>query len=161
MAVVEAKEEKKTKVVQENRVDERIMEPGDYEITKETTFDVQIHLKKSGSRWVIQDRASSSGVTQKVVFRMWDYDEMVGMRKMSMSYDSVKRMHMIDNDALNRLKVQKLLISWTFGEDNPRLKLHHVQGAMTDESWEAFKRLQPNIITYILDRANGVYEFNA
>lgn len=159
MAVVQAKEEVKKDVPKEDRLDERIMEPGDYEITKDTTFDVDIKLKKQGPRWLIV--SSDEDVAHKVVFRMWNYDEMVEMRKMSMSYDSSKRMHMIDNDALNRLKIQKLLVSWTFGDENPRLKLNHVQGVMTDESWETFKRLQPNIITFILDGANSVYEFNS
>jgi len=159
MAVVKAKKEKKKSVPDENRLDERIMEPGKYEITRDTTFDVKIKLKEMGSRWVIVTKEED--VVHTVVFRMWNYDEMVEMRKMSMSYDSSKRMHMIDNDSLNRLKVQKLLISWTFGEDNPRLKLHRIQGVLTDESWEVFKRLQASIITYILDSANSVYEFNS
>ena len=159
MAVVQAKEEVKKDVPEKERLDERIMEPGDYEITRDTVFEVKIKLKKKGSRWVVVN--SGEDVIHKVVFRMWNYEEMVEMRKMSMSYDSSKRMHMIDNDALNRLKVQKLLISWTFGDDNPRLKLHHVQGVMTDESWSVFKKLQPNIITQILDGANSVYEFNS
>lgn len=159
MAVVEKKEEKKKKVPEKNRLDEKLMEPGDYEVTRDTTFDIKIKLKKSKGRWLVV--SSGEDVIQEVVFRMWNYDEMVEMRKMSMSYDSSKRMHMIDNDALNRIKIQKLLISWTFGDNNPRLKLNHTQGVMTDESWDAFKKLQPNIITYILDGANSVFEFNS
>ena len=160
MAVVEAKPEKKSDKPAADRVDERIMKPGDYEVTPETTFEVEVHLRKSGSRWVVVEGAGKDIVTHKVVFRMWTYDEMVEMRKMSTTYDSVRRVHMIDNDALNRLKVQKLMVSWTFGDDNPRLKMHKVQGVLTDESWETFKKLQPNIISHILERANGAYEFN-
>ena len=91
---------------------------------------------------------------------MWGYDEMVDMKKMATSYDATKRMHTIDNDLLNRLKVQKLIVSWTFGNDNPRLKIQHVNGVMTDESWNAFKLLQTNISTYLLDEMNKVYELN-
>ena len=161
MAVVQPKDDKKKNDVKnEPRVDERLMEPGDYEITSDVTFDVDIYLKKEGSRWMVVDKGMKDAIEHKVVFRMWNYDEMVEMRKMCTSYDSNKRMHMIDNDALNRLKVQKLMVSWTFGNDNPRLKLHRIQGTLTDESWGAFKRLQPNIITTILDKANRVYEFN-
>jgi hypothetical protein len=97
---------------------------------------------------------------ETVTFRMWSYDEMVEMRKMATTYDQIKRIHMIDHDALNQLKVQRLMIDWTFGKDNPRLKLHHVNGVLVDEAWAAFKRLQSNIISFIFDRMNRVYELN-
>lgn len=160
MATVQAKPEKNKPVQKHDRVDERLMEPGDYEVTPETTFDVDIKLKKVGTRWAIMASDGVDVVNHKVVFRLWNYNEMVEMRKMSMNFDSTRRVHMIDNDALNRLKVQKLLVSWTFGDDNPRLKLHHVQGVLTDEAWGVFKRLQANIISYILERANNVFEYN-
>ena len=162
MAVVQPRDDKKDRkpAKTEPRVDERIMEPGEYEITPDITFDVDVYIQKSGTRWVVVEGKGKGVVHHKIVFRMWNYDEMVEMRKMCTSYDANKRMHMIDNDALNRLKIQKLMISWTFGDENPRLKLHRLQGVLTDESWNAFKKLQPNIITNIFDKANRVYEFN-
>jgi hypothetical protein len=91
---------------------------------------------------------------------MWTYDEMADMKKMATSYDGLKRVHMIDNDSLNRFKVQRLMVSWTFDRDNPRLRLQHVNGVMTDESWRAFASLQPNISTCIIEEMNKVFEFN-
>jgi hypothetical protein len=61
---------------------------------------------------------------------------------------------------MNRLKIQRLLMSWTFDRDNPRLKIFHAGGVMTDESWQVFTKLQPNIISHIIDEMNKVYEFN-
>ena len=142
------------------RVDERLMGPGKYEVSKDTVFKVLLHLKERDGRWIIMTGTGKGVEEHEVVFRMWTYDEMVEMRKLATSYDATKRMHMIDNDALNRFKVQRLMVSWTLDRDNPRLRLQHVSGVLTDESWAAFTSLQPNISTYVVDEMNKVYELN-
>jgi hypothetical protein len=161
MAVVQAKPEAARKEEpQAPRVDERLLRPGKYEVTPETQFTVVIHSRCKDGRWIIMTGPGKGIETEKVVFRMWTYDEMVEMRKMATTYDAQKRIHMIDNDALNRLKIQRLMVSWTFDSENPRLRIQHVQGVMTDESWAAFKRLQTNISDYIIGEMNKVFEFN-
>ena len=136
------------------------MKPSKYEVTPETTFKVPLFLREKDGRWVLMTGAGKNIESHEVVFRMWTYDEMIGMRKMATSYDGIKRIHMIDNDALNRFKIQRLMVSWTFERDNPRLRLQHVNGILTDESWGAFQSLQPNIATSIIEEMNKVYEFN-
>lgn len=161
MAIVQSKTD--SSKVQEQpgvRTDEKLMKPGKYEVSKDTTFTVNIYLKEKDGRWILMNGAGKGIETNSVVFRMWTYDEMIEMRKMATSFDAQKRIHMIDNDALNRLKIQRLMLSWTFDKDNTRLKIWHVGGVMTDESWNAFKNLQPNIATFIIDEMNKVYEFN-
>jgi len=161
MPTVQAKPEQKgQEAPAAPRVDERLMGPGRYEVSKDTVFKVKLFLRERDGRWLLVTAPGKGVEEHEAVFRMWTYDEMVEMKKMATSYDATKRLHMIDNDALNRLKVQRLMVSWTFERDNPRLRVQHVQGVMTDESWQAFARLQPNISTYILDEANKVYEFN-
>jgi hypothetical protein len=142
------------------RVDEQIMGPGKYEVTEDQTFTVPIHLKVKDGRWIVMAGAGKDVDSHEVVFRMWTYDEQVILKKKSTTFDGERRVHMIDNDALNRLKVQKFMLSWTFDRDNPRLKLLHVQGVLTDEGWQAFTKLQQNIIAYILGEMNQVYELN-
>jgi len=160
MATVQPKPEQARQVVQQPRVDEKLMKPGKYEVSSETTFKVVMHLKAQDGRWIVMVGPGKGIETHEAVFRMWTYDEMVEMRKMATNYDVAKRMHTIDNDALNRFKVQRLMVSWTFDRDNPRLKVQHVNGVMTDEGWKAFASLQPNISTHILDEMNKVYELN-
>lgn len=160
MAVVQAKPVVEKPVVVADRVDEKLMPAGKYEITSSTNFDVNIYLKPLDGRWILMAGSGKGIDTHKVVFRMWTYDEMVELKKLATNYDQQKRIHMIDQDNLRRLKVQKLLVSWTFDRENPRLKLHHVQGVLTDESWAAVKSLQPNILTYIMDEMDKVYELN-
>lgn len=160
MATVQAKQEQAKAVAQLPRVDEKLMKPGKYEVSPDATFKVTVYLKEHDGRWIIMVGPGKGIETNEVVFRMWTYDEMVEMRKMATNYDVTKRMHTIDNDALNRFKVQRLMVSWTFDRDNPRLKVQHVNGVMTDEGWKAFASLQPNISTHILDEMNKVYELN-
>ena len=161
MAIVQAREvAKQPEAPHAPRVDERLMKPGKYEITPATTFTILIHAKDKDGRWVLMMGPGKGIETNSVVFRVWHYNEMIEMRKMATSYDSQKRIHMIDNDALNRLKVQRLMVSWTFDKDNPRIRIQHQNGILTDESWDAFTNLQPNFISYILDEMNKVLELN-
>ena len=161
MAKVEAKPETAKPVAKQEllRVDERLMKAGKYEVIPDNTITIDLYLMARNGRWVVIDNPSTKAEKEQVVFRMWTYDEMIAMRKMATAFDPIKRMHMVDNDALNQLKVQKLLVSWTFDKENPRLRIHHVNGVMTDESWGAFTKLQPNIVTCILDEMNRVLEF--
>lgn len=144
----------------EQRVDEVLMGPGDYEVTKDHTFEIPVHLKLHDKRWVVMAGPGKDVITQKVEMRLWSYDEMVDLRKKATSYDQIKRIHMVDQDLLNRLKIQKLMISWTFGDTNPRLKIHRQQDSLTDESWLNVKKLQTNILQYIINTMNEVYELN-
>lgn len=142
------------------RIDTSLMGPGKYEIHDKVTFTICLYLQEKEGRWLLMRGPGKDIDTHEVIFRMWSYEEMIDMRKKATSYDIVKRVHMIDNDLLNRLKIQKFMLSWTFGEKNIRLTLHHVNGVLTDETWRSFTNLQPNISSYIIDEMNKVYEYN-
>ena len=160
MPVVEAKTiPQDSAKSQTPRIDERLMKPGKYEVTEQHTFEIKLYMIQRNNRWIVLDGPTKNAEEHSIVFRMWNYDEMIELKKMATSYDPQKRIHMIDNDVLNRLKVQRLIVSWTLDRENPRLKLLHVQGILSDESWKVFTKLQPNIITYIFDEMNKVYEF--
>jgi hypothetical protein len=160
MATVTPRPEQKQEAPTAPRVDEKLMKAGRYEVTSDTTFTVMLHAKERDGRWIIMNGPGKGIETNSVVFRMWTYDEMVELRKLATSYDATKRVHMIDNDNLNRLKIQRLMVSWTFDKDNSRLRLWHVNGVLTDEAWKAFTLLQPNLCSYIIEEMNRVYEFN-
>lgn len=155
-----ASDAKKETPQNQNRVDVGLMAPGQYEVSQDCTFTIEVHLVAKEKRWVIAPKPGKGVHTHQVVFRMWTYDDMVNLRKQATTYDAVKRVHMVDQDYLNRLKIQKLMVSWTFGRDNPRLEIKHVNGVLTDESWQAVSRLQPNILMYIIGEMNSIYEYN-
>ena len=146
--------------VAEKRIDKSFDRPGKYEVSDESDFTIELFLKNYHGRWILMERADGTTENHKVVFRMWTYNEMVEMKKMATTFDLRKKVHELDNDLLNRLKIQRLLKSWTFGDSNERLRISHIGGVMTDESWTAFTRLQPNIAQYIIDQMNSVYEYN-
>ena len=145
---------------EEPRLDEALMQPGDYEVTPSHTFEILLYLKAKGNRWIVMSGPGKDVTNHKVVMRLWSYDEMVDLRKRATSYDQAKRIHMVDQDLLNRMKIQKLMVSWTLSDDNPRLKLIHNQGVLVDESWEAVKKVQTNILQHIINEMNEVYEHN-
>jgi hypothetical protein len=160
MPVIEPKQEKSKELASQDRLDEKLMKAGKYEITQEDVFTIEIWLKRVEKRWILCNANEKNSTKEEVAFRMWTYDEMINLRKMATSYDPIKRLHMVDHDALNRLKIQKFLLTWTFDRDNPRLRIHHSGGVMTDESWGAFTKLHPNICTFIIERMNMVFEYN-
>lgn len=147
-----------------NRVDNKISEPGKYEVKPNDTFRVEFHLMQKDSRWVIVDSSDArkqKGVEKHwVEFSMWTFGDEVELRKRATTFDAMKRMHLIDHDFLNRLKVQKLLKDWSFSEGSDRLKLFHSNGVLVDESYEAFSKLHPNIARHIIEAMNNVLEFN-
>jgi hypothetical protein len=161
MAVVRSKAGAQKPEKEEARVDVQVMNPGKYEVKQDDTFTITIYLMQVEDRWRVVDGPGCNVVEEKVVFAMWRYNEAVELRKKSTIYDRLRRMHLVDADSLNRLKVQKYLLSWTFDSDNPRLRLHRVNGVLTDESWDMFsKSLYPNITSKIIDEMNRVYEYN-
>jgi len=141
------------------RLDERIMDAGRYEATENDTFDITVAVKQHEGRWVVTQDKDVDAEVHTVTFRMWTFEEEVKMKRNCMAYDKEKRMNFVDNDVLDRMKVQRLMKSWTFDRDNPRLKLLHVQGVLADESWTVFKRLHRNISRYIIDEMNKVLEY--
>lgn len=149
---------------EELRVDERLQGPGKYELEDDETFRVEFYVRRRDKRWtIVANPAVRDKSVEKhwVEFRMWNYEEAVELRKKATVYDTQKRVHLLDHDMLNRLKIQRLMRRWSFGDDNPRLRLLHVNGVLVDESWDAFrKRLHPNIAAHIVDQMNLVLDFN-
>lgn len=151
---------KKVESLEKNRpVDEQIYEPGDYEIRDTDEFVVKLYLRLMDGRWVITDERNAER-KHSVTFKMWNYETELTLKKQATDFDAEKRYPFVDYDVLNRLKVQKLLKSWTFDRDNPNLKIHTVGDVLTDESYRKFMKLHPNIIKYIINRMNEVLELN-
>jgi hypothetical protein len=98
------------------------------------------------------------GIQHWAEFLMWDYAKMIELRKKSTKYQNETRTFYVDNDMLNELKLKHLLKSWSFGEVDPYLKLHHTDGVLTDESWQFIKAMYPCIVQAMIERMNAVLE---
>jgi hypothetical protein len=150
-------------ITPDQRIDEQISKEGKYELTDNDTFRIEIYLTEKDKRWIIVDKplGKTDGVKEHWVdFRMWTFEEEIGLKKQATNYDPLKRIHFMDNDLLNRLKVQRLMKAWSFEKDNSRLKLLHVNGILSDESYLSFTKLFPSIIRFVLERMNNVLEYN-
>ena len=63
-------------------------------------------------------------------------------------------------EKLNERKIRRLLLDWSFGEYDDRLKLLHCDGMLSDESYSVFMGLYPSIAGTIVDMMNLVLESN-
>lgn len=144
----------------ESKVEEQLYKAGKFEITEEEDFKIWIYIKKTDKRWTIVKNEEICDEKHWVIFRMWTYEEEIELRKQVTNFDMMKRMHLIDNDMLDRLKLQKLIKAWSFEDDNPRLKLVHINGVLCDESYKAMMKLHPNILKHIIGKMNEILEYN-
>lgn len=158
--------------VQKKRVDAEL-KPSKIEVMSESCFRIKFYLLQVGDgdkfrryRVVRTDDAQNFeegvlGDLHWVEFKMWTYKQEMDLKRKCMQFDEQTRMNFINNDLLNRLKIQLLLSSWSLDEKfGIRLKLFHQNGVLVDESYEMFVQLFPNIIRFILSEMNDVLEYN-
>ena len=143
------------------RIDSTLKEAGKFELGANESFTLKFGLVEFEKRWLIAKEDEGEGVTPCwVKFKMWSFEEEVGLKSQATQWDSNKRMHTLNNDFFNRLKIQKLLLDWSFTEEIENFKLHRVQNVLTDESFARFLLLQRNICSHIIDNMNRVLEYN-
>lgn len=142
-------------------VEDQLMQPGPYEVTEDEVFTVVLHLEKVDSRWCVRDEPGPRTISHWATFRMWTYEECVELRKLATRYDELRREHVMNHDYLDRLKLQRLLKDWSFAEQNERLKLHHVNGVMTDDCYKKVLKLHPTILRNLLLQMNMILEASA
>ena len=65
------------------RHDKVLMQPGEYEVTKSSTFTLRLPLRKNEDNWWVVVSEDEAETVEEVVFRMWAYDEMVELRKLA------------------------------------------------------------------------------
>ena len=53
-----------------------------------------------------------------------------------------------------------LLLDWSFKENNPDMRLMHINGILADESIKLFMNLHPNILFYVEERLRDILELN-
>ena len=145
---------------------QKTREPSEYEIKDSDTFKVKFGLAQVGEddekRWIVtEDRVDPEIKRHWVRFRMWKFGEELHMKQIATVYDPVKKIHYLDQDSLNALKIRHLLSDWSFSEKNDSMKLFHVNGVLADESYAMFMGLYPSICRHIIYEMNSVIEGEA
>ena len=129
------------KTTNQPRVDSKIREAGKFELKNSDSFFVKFGLVQVDERWLIANKEEGEGIESCwVKFKMWSFEEEVILRSQATQWDGQRRIHTLNNDYFNRLKIQKLMLDWSFSKENENLKLHRVNNVLTDESfWKLFK----------------------
>lgn len=135
-----------------------------YEVKPDTTFKIEFGIVERDGRYVVirKDEVQFSKGTEPhwVLFRMWGYREELEWKNKATEYDAERRVHSMNNDVLNELKLRNLLLDWSFSEKEPELKLMHVNRILSDESIEMFFSFYPSVVRYMVDKMNEVLEGN-
>lgn len=128
-------------------------------LKKDETFRIRFAVlePEEGRVRAVADEVRE-GVQHWAEFLMWDYTKMTEMRKKATKYHLDSRSFYVDQDALNELKFKNLMKSWSFGEVDPQMKLHHFNGILTDESWKMVQNMYPCLVSAMIERMNAVLE---
>ena len=133
-----------------------------YEVTPESEFEVRFCLYfEEGRVRVFTEEAKVKYPECElhwVKFRMWTYREELDWRKQSQEYDG--RAYRLNTDKFDELKLRHLIKSWSLEQYDPKFKLLHVGGVLSDESLDLVKGLYPSIVENILYLMNQVLEGN-
>lgn len=136
-----------------------------YEVTKDSYFIIQFGLlQEEGGRFVPIQKDDVERFPQAemhwVKFRVWTYEEELNWKSEFLEYNSVSKSQGINVNRLNERKIKRLMLDWSFGEYDDRLKLLHCDGRLSDESYGIFMGMYPSIATTIVDMMNLVLENN-
>ena len=134
-----------------------------YEVTPETYFTVRFGLveRKDGGYYTVGGNELADYPEAEphwVKFRMWTYDEELRWKAEFMEFNAQSKTQYINIEKLNERKIKRLLLDWSFGEMEDRLKLLHCDGRLSDESYSMFRGLYPVIANRIVDMMNSVLE---
>ena len=135
-----------------------------YEVTPDSVFYIKFGIVPKDGRIIVipEDDVDfeKNAEAHWVKFKMWTYEQELEWKNQATEYDSIKRIHALNSDKLNEIKLRNLLVSWSFGEKEDSLKLFHIGGLLTDESLKTFYSLYPVVVRYIVECMNDVLEFN-
>lgn len=160
MVVTSQKTQDTTPQVKTNELFPKSLLPvGKFEISDTTTFTIKLYLKEYKGRWQLLDSPSNGAETHTIVFKMWNFNECLAIRREANYFDPQNRVNRTDADKLNRLKIMRLMKEWTLHKDNPRLEIQSVNGVLTEASWRAFCSLQPNIADEIITQMNRILDY--
>jgi len=135
-----------------------------YEVGPDSSFMVEFGILAKDDRYVIMDKdevkMTKGAESHWAKFKMWTYEQELDWKNEATEFDSTKRVHMLNTDKLNEIKLRNLILNWSFSEADNSLKMLHVNGVLADESLKVFYSIYPSIARHIVDGMNDVLEFN-
>lgn len=139
-------------------------QPTKYQVTKDSVFIVKFGIDFFDERLIVLDQMQVEDIPTSqshwVKFRMWTYKQQISWKDQCMRFNNESRSFIVDNNKLNQLKIRRLIKDWSFAEHSDKFKLLHVNGVLSDQSYQIFKGFYPNVINGIIQRMNRVLQFN-
>lgn len=135
-----------------------------YQVNKDTIFYIKfgIYFKKQEQDRIIvvdYDKANKQIQNHWLKFRMWSYEECNRLKESCCQQDQYRN-YVYNKSKLFRTKIKYLLLDWSFKQNNPDMKLMHVNNILSDESINDFMNLHPNILFYIESELNSILQAN-
>lgn len=135
-----------------------------YEVTPQTEFKVEFCISFVDGRVRLFKKEAKEAHPEFelhwVKFRMWTYKEELDWKRRCGEVDATTRTLRIDQGKYDETKLRNLIRSWSFEEYDPKFKLLHVGGVLSDESYELLQGMFPAIVDNILYMMNSVLEDN-
>lgn len=153
--------------VQKVKFDKKIYSK--YQITPQTFFYIKFGLYwlndsqeyDQPDRLVIKqyDKLNPNIQSHWMKFRIWTYEQSCKWKSLSTQIDVYKN-YVFNKNKLFRTKIRNLLIDWSFKQDNPDMRLMHVNGVLADQSLNLFMNLHPNILFHVQNKLRQVLQYN-
>ena len=89
---------------------------------------------------------------------MWNFREELEWKNQCMEFDSISRAFKQNIIKLNEIKIRRLIKDWSFSEIDPKFKLLHVDGVLSDESYNVMMGFNPAIMDNLIVLMNNVLE---
>ena len=135
-----------------------------YQVTKDSTFTIKFGLLQQDGRFIpIKEQAILNYKNAELVwvkFRMWTFQQQIDWKNKCQDFNMAMKCQVLNTNKLNEMKIKRLILDWSFGENYDRLKLLHTDGILSDESYNMFKGLYPAIANTIIEFMNNVLENN-
>lgn len=133
-----------------------------YEVRPDSEFTIKFCLGFDGDKIDVYKEGTNlkiDGLEEHwVKFRMWNYKEELSWRSQSMEFDPAVRFFKLNQNKFTDLKLRNLIKDWSFSMKDDKFKLLHVNGVLSDESYNVLMGLHPAILDYIVMLMNEVLE---
>ena len=132
-----------------------------YQIRQDTCFYIRFGVTWIDDRIVVvkQDKLNPDIESHWMKFRMWSYEQCNKIKNNCCQLDQYKN-YVYNKTKLFKQSVKYLLLDWSFGINNPNMRLMHVNKILSDESISLFMNMHPNILFYIQNKLKGILQGN-
>lgn len=135
-----------------------------YQIGKDSIFYIKFgvsFIKQQQDRMIIvqYDKANQDIQNHWLKFRMWTYQQCNKFRDLCCQQDQYRN-YVYNKSKLFKMKIKHLLLDWSFKDEQPTMRLMHVNGILSDQSIDDFMRLHTNILFYVQRQLNNVLQAN-